>query len=295
MGHGAVEGPAPSCSASGHPPLTASFSDVTDTTSTDQDLVEKLRAGDDQALSVLIERHAPRVYRFGLKMCRDEEDAREVLQDTLLTAARQLRQFRGASALSTWLYAIARSFCIKRRRKAGSEIPAADEERGDAIDSAPTPEHQAEQRELGQALEKAIAELEPMYREVLLLRDVEGLSAAEVAEVLQIGVAAVKSRLHRARAQVRQRLVPWFSNDADAPQPQSCPDIVYVLSRYLENEVSADTCRDMEEHVARCPRCAADCESLRRVLDLCHAAPLPEVSAAVLAQLREKIQSLVSR
>jgi len=272
---------------------------VTDTTSSDQDLVERLRAGDDQALSLLIERHAPRVYRFGLKMCRDEEDAREVVQDTLLTAARQLRQFRGASALSTWLYAIARSFCIKRRRKAGSEIPAADEEHGDTIDSAPTPEHQVEQRELGQALEKAIAELEPMYREVLLLRDVEGLSAAEVAEVLQIGVAAVKSRLHRARAQVRQRLLPWVFPSRSAGSPpggsESCPDVVNVLSRYLEGDVSADTCRDMEEHVASCPRCAADCESLRRVLDLCHAAPLPEVSPRVQAELREGIRSYLSR
>jgi RNA polymerase sigma-70 factor (ECF subfamily) len=74
----------------------------------DQQLLERARAGDRAALETLLERHQPQVYRFGLKMCRDPEDAKDVLQDTLLAMARGVRDFRGASSISTWLYTVAR-------------------------------------------------------------------------------------------------------------------------------------------------------------------------------------------
>src|SRR5512142_2378669 len=83
----------------------------------DTRLLEQARAGDRRALDELLERHERRVYRFGLKMCRDEEDAKDVLQETLLAVARNVKDFRGASSVSTWLYTIARSFCIKKRRR----------------------------------------------------------------------------------------------------------------------------------------------------------------------------------
>jgi len=84
---------------------------------TDSTVLDAARAGDARALEMLLERHQAQVYRFGLKMCRDPEDAKDVLQDTLLAMARSVRDFRGASSISTWLYAIARSFCIKKRRR----------------------------------------------------------------------------------------------------------------------------------------------------------------------------------
>jgi RNA polymerase sigma-70 factor (ECF subfamily) len=80
---------------------------------TDTDLLTSARAGDGAALEELLLRHQPRIYRFGMKMCRDPEDASDVLQDTLLAMARTIADFRGASSLSTWLYTITRSFCIK--------------------------------------------------------------------------------------------------------------------------------------------------------------------------------------
>jgi RNA polymerase sigma-70 factor (ECF subfamily) len=172
----------------------------------DAALIEAVQRGEDEALGTLLSRHAPGVYRFGLKMCRDPEDAKDVVQDTLLAAARGIREFRGASSLSTWLYTIARSFCIKKRRGAmASAVVSLDDEPGAAqMQSADAPpDAAAASHELGAALESAIASLDPMYREVLLLRDVEGLGASEVAEVLELTVDAVKSRLHRARADVR--------------------------------------------------------------------------------------------
>src|SRR5512134_3144303 len=85
--------------------------------SNDTQLLAAAQGGDRRALEHLLERHQRRVYRFGLKMCRDPEDAKDVLQETLIAVARGVKDFRGASSVSTWLYTIARSFCIKKRRR----------------------------------------------------------------------------------------------------------------------------------------------------------------------------------
>ena len=146
-------------------------------------------------------------------MCRDPEDARDVSQETLLAAARTLPGFRGDASLSTWLYAIARSFCIKARRRSvfAPEIvslESAGREARAAADDAPGPDRALAEREGRAALADAIASLEPGYRDVLILRDVEGLPASAVADATGLSVAAVKSRLHRARAAVKARLAP---------------------------------------------------------------------------------------
>ena len=177
------------------------------TTRSDAELLDAFRGGNDDALGALLERYAPTVHRFGLRMCRDPDDAKDVVQDTLFAAARGARGFQGGSSLATWLYTIARSFCIKKRRRPRHEVPLED---GATLIAAPGdgPEDTASRREVGAALEAAIVALEPKYREVLLLRDVEGLSAPEVASVLGIGLEAVKSRLHRARVAVREHVAP---------------------------------------------------------------------------------------
>ncbi len=264
----------------------------------DAELIAALQRGEENAVGALLSRHAPQIYRFGLKMCRDPEDAKDVVQDTLLAAARGIREFRGASSLSTWLYTIARSFCIKKRRGAmGSAVVSLDDEpRAAYVRSAEAPpDDAAANHELGAALEEAIASLAPMYREVLLLRDVEGLSAAEVAEVLELSVDAVKSRLHRARADVRAKLtrfLPSGERPSDAPPSGTCPDVVAMFSRYLEHDIGAEECAAMERHVAGCKQCSTACESLKRTLALCHAEPRGEVPADVQARIRRAIRDL---
>ena len=99
----------------------------------DNDLLNDLQRGDDHAIEELLQRYQSKIYRYGMKMCRDPEDAKDVLQDTLLTMARSLRSFRGASSLSTWLYTIARSFCIKKLRK--SKFAPAEELSLSGVDS----------------------------------------------------------------------------------------------------------------------------------------------------------------
>ncbi len=145
------------------------------------------------------------------------------------------------------------------------------------------------------ALDSAIAALEPEYREVLLLRDVEGLSAAEVAEVTGVSVAAVKSRLHRARIAVRDRVAPLLEPFATPPPASgACPDVGELLSRHLEGEIDAGTCAEMERHVTACSRCHAACESLRETLRLCGASPSPGVPESLKETIRQGIRSVLA-
>ena len=267
----------------------------------DDALIQAAQGGDGDALDALLKQYQPQIFRFGMKMCRDPEDAREVLQETLFAAARTVHGFRGASSLSTWLYTIARSFCIKKRRRSvfAPDVVSLDSETSGALevpDLAPDPERSLAEREVGAALEAAIASLEAGYREVLLLRDVEGLSAAEVAEVTGLSVPAVKSRLHRARAAVRDRLAPMLAPVPAPPGtgPGVCPHVVDLLSRHLEGDIGRDACAEMERHVAACPPCQAACESLRQTLRLCGSTPAPDVPEALKQSIRQGIRSLLA-
>jgi len=270
---------------------------------TDQQLLDEARAGDRQALEALLSRHQSKVYRFGLKMCRDPEDAKDVLQDTLIAMARGVKDFRGASSVSTWLYTIARSFCIKRRRRSKfapeAEVSLDARQPGEEARQLADPGRPADEalagRQVEVALEQAIASLDEMYREVLVLRDVEGLSAPEVAEVMGLTVEAVKSRLHRARLAVRQAVAPVLGvPDAAAPRgAEACPDIVQLFSQHLEGEISSTLCADMERHLAGCPACATRCASLQRTLALCQATPLPAVPVPVQNEVRVALKRFI--
>lgn len=264
-------------------------------------LLEEARAGNGPALEALLARHEARLYRFAHRLCRHREDAEDVLQDSLLAAARGLPGFRGASSLSTWLYAIARSFCIKKRRRsvfAPTEVSLEGEARlavRGVADPARRPDEALEASRLEKALEQAIASLDRPYREVLLLRDVEGLSAAEVAEVTGLSVAAVKTRLHRARGRVRETLAPLMEPRGEVtPRAPTCPDIVRLFSRHLEGDISARTCARMEKHLAGCPRCAAACDGLREVLRMCRTAPEPGIPGELQERVRRAVHELVA-
>jgi len=246
--------------------------------STDEELLAAARAGDKAAIERLLERHQNRIFRFGMKMCGAVEDAQDVLQETLIAAARGIPDFRGASSVSTWLYTIARSFCLKHHRTskfAPVHVESLDDvasEAHDIADAQRGPEELAAGKQVRTALQDAIGGLDPMYREVLVLRDVEGLSAAEVAEVLGLSVEAVKSRLHRARVTVRQVIAPALGTRepaAAAPAEKACPDVVELFSKRLEGEISGDVCAELEEHLRGCDRCRARCDSLRATLSLC--------------------------
>ena len=262
-------------------------------------LLDAARSGDSAALDALIAHYQPRVLRFGLRMCNDTEDAQDVMQETLLAAARGIRQFRGTASLTTWLYTIARSFCIKKRRRSKfaptHESSLNDDANREALRvAAPdrSPEQAALDGELEQALKKAIGGLEPMYREVLVLRDVEGLTAPEVAEVVGASVGAVKSRLHRARGAVKEALIPLLEPTPEARPQADCPDVVELFSRNLEGDISDSLCRDLQAHVDACPSCKQKCDAIGKVVQLCRTQPPPQVPEALRTAVSDAVRAL---
>ena len=161
--------------------------------------------------------NADRMYRFAQRLCGEAEDARDLVQETFLNAYRGLPDFRGEAQLSTWLYRIASRVClaIRRRRKGEPErelsleefIPTSDGELRLQIPAdGLSPEQALENKQLRRALRQAIQKLPAKYRVVLVLRDMEELSAKEVGAVVGLNERAVKSRLHRARLFVRREL-----------------------------------------------------------------------------------------
>ncbi|TMQ11937.1 MAG: sigma-70 family RNA polymerase sigma factor [Deltaproteobacteria bacterium] len=252
----------------------------------DAALIAAAQAGDRGAIETLLARYEEQIYRFGLRMCGDEESAREVLQETMLAVFRNLPGFRGQAALSTWLYQIARSFCIKERRGVRPSAPLDT----DVPAEAPSPDMQLHARRIGQALAEAIASLPAEQREVLVLRDVEGLSAQEAAEVVGIEVGALKSRLHRARMALRTRFA-----DVAASTPDPCPELAHELSAYAAAEIDQATCIQIEQHLATCPRCSGACDALRRSVSLCRSIPGDAVPAPVRTAVRGAILDAIAR
>lgn len=249
-------------------------------------LLAAAQAGDRRAIDELLARYEARIYRFGLRMCGDEESARDVLQETMLAAFRNLPGFRGQASLSTWLYQIARSFCIKARRgvRPTSTLEA------NQPDPAPPPDVQVQARQIGEALATAIRSLPAEQREVLVLRDVEGLSANEAAEVMGIEVGALKSRLHRARMALRETLAGVVSTG-----PEPCPELAHELSAYAASEIDQATCIKIEQHLAACPTCAGACASLQRTVSMCKSIPGDAVPAPVRAAVRGAILDAIAR
>lgn len=267
----------------------------------DEELLTAARRGDRAALEALISRYQSLVYRFGVRMCGDVEDASDVLQETSLAMARSIKDFRADSSLSTWLYSIARRFCLRKRRK--SRFAPAREESLERLSGARlellhastrNPEEELARKELGGALADAIASLEPSQREVLVLRDMEGLPASDVGKVLGLSVGAVKSRLHRARLAVRSELAPVLG-PASVEGGDRCPDVLNLFSRHLEGDLAPEACREMEAHLQRCARCSRACESLKRALALCRQAPDPEVPTAVLQSVRTALRDFLAQ
>ena len=252
-------------------------------------LIAAVQSGDRAAIEELLERHERQIYRFGLRMCGNEDDARDVLQETMLAAFRSLTDFRGDAELSTWLFQIARSFCIKERRRERPTGPL-DEAAGEIAETSAGPEARAHAHEIGTALAVAIAGLPPEQREVVVLRDVEGLGAEQAAHVVGIEVGALKSRLHRARQELRSRLLTLLGEDVELGAPPPCPELAQALSRSAE--IDQATCASIEEHLVGCPRCAGACDALKRTVSMCRSIPGNEVPPSVRAAVRHAIRDL---
>lgn len=183
----------------------------------DSDLVGRFKEGAPEAMDEIVRRYADRLFNFGLKMCRQSEDAEDVTQETFLSAFRYLDGFRGETKLRNWLFKIAARACLKKRRKKKCEpdrelsldalIPGEDGPVAYEIpDWSENPSDHLIRAELKERIEQAIAALPPKYRMVFNLRDIEGFSTEETAEIMGISTQLVKTRLHRARLFLRQAI-----------------------------------------------------------------------------------------
>ncbi len=173
----------------------------------DQALVIRCAAGDRAAFDRLVERHGGALLRFASRQCTSARDAEDALQDGLLAAWRGAGGFRGDAAVRTWLFQVVLHACRRRGRRRSGEPDRHEpmEEAEHLASEGADPEDRVSARQQGRALELALEALPAEAREILLLRDVEGLSGAEAAEVLGLGLAAMKSRLHRARLELKER------------------------------------------------------------------------------------------
>ncbi|MFQ5417928.1 MAG: RNA polymerase sigma factor [Myxococcota bacterium] len=194
---------------------------------TDAEVIERARSGDHDAFRVLVERYQDRAYRLALRVLRDEEWARDVVQDGFLKVYRSLDRFEGRSSFYTWLYRVVMNLCLdaKRRDRRDRHVeweegasfavdPGAADAASDLYAEQSGPAGALERAQLRTFVARAIEQLPDDARQTLLLREVEGLSYAEIAECLDVPKGTVMSRLHHARRNVREALVA--SGDIDA-------------------------------------------------------------------------------
>jgi RNA polymerase sigma-70 factor, ECF subfamily len=184
----------------------------------DAELVRMAQGGETRAFDELVRRYQDKVYRLSYKILRHEDDAAEALQDALLSAYRGLKNFKAESTFSTWLYRVATNAALMKYRKRRDGHVSLERSQSDNEDAEPLalPDWSAQpldellDTETREVMQEGIDRLPEELRVVFVLRDVEGLSNGEVSDVLELSIPAVKSRLHRARLQLRNRLDRYF-------------------------------------------------------------------------------------
>jgi RNA polymerase sigma-70 factor, ECF subfamily len=190
----------------------------------EQALVERARAGDAQAFTTLVNRYERKIFRLAKHITQNDEDAEDVLQESFLKAYSNLDTFQGQSKFYTWLVRIAVNESLMKLRKRKSDRTVSLDEPHETDEDTVTreiavwdedPEKKYSQEELREILSKAVDGLKPGFRTVFVLRDIEELSTEETAEALGISVPAVKSRLLRARLQLREKLTRLFKRKGD--------------------------------------------------------------------------------
>jgi RNA polymerase sigma-70 factor (ECF subfamily) len=190
----------------------------------DSELIQAINSGRADKFHDLVKRYEQKLYNFSMRMCRDHSDAEDMIQETFLNVFKYLKDFRFETKFKNWLYKVAASTCIKKRRK--SKFAPEKELSLDEFlpgNEAEVPDHVPEwalmpldkvlNQELSNTINQEILSLPKKYRLVIVLRDIEGFSTAETAQILNLSPSNVKVRLHRARLYLRDKLKGYFEND----------------------------------------------------------------------------------
>jgi RNA polymerase sigma-70 factor (ECF subfamily) len=194
----------------------------------DSELIEAINSGERKLYYDLVNRYQDKLYNFGLRVCWNAQDAEDLVQETFLNVFKYLKGFRHETKFKNWLYKIASNVCIKKRRKSkfapdrelslDEFIPSEEAQAATQLpDWATAPLEKLLNNELSETLKDATLSLPEKYRMVVLLRDMEGFSTAETAQILDITPANVKVRLHRGRLFLREKLKGYYDEDTSHP------------------------------------------------------------------------------
>jgi len=184
----------------------------------EQQLIERAKNGDTKAFEELMKKTQTNIYNLGLRLLGNKEDAADLMQETYIKAYENLDRFEGRSSFSTWLYRIATNNALMKLRKEKNKKVSIDELKkfGDKSykieisDWSENPSSYFKSAELKEVLQKAIDSLPPKYKSVFILHDVEGLPLAEVARILSLSIPAVKTRVHRSRMYLREKISEYI-------------------------------------------------------------------------------------
>ncbi len=187
----------------------------------EQQWIRAAQQGDSAAFEQLLLLYQQKIYHLALRTCGDPHDAEEATQEAFLSAWKNLPSFRGESSFSTWLYRLTVNACndlFRKNKASAANVALEDEEAALQVpDTAPGPEESLQRKETRQAVQDALQQLSPEHRQVLLLRELQQLSYDEIAAVLDMDLGTVKSRIHRARNQLREILLKTGTFSAELP------------------------------------------------------------------------------
>jgi len=271
-----------------------------------------LQRGDDQALEQALALLQNTVFSFSMKVCGQREDAEDTMQAVLVKSVPYLPKFESPKALVVWLYKVAKNRCLMSRRRskfAPKQDLSLEELMPDGKElerlgaDGINPEMFAIRSEQAGRLREAIQKLPPPYRIVLVLRDMEGLTDEEVAEITGLRPGTVRVRLHRARLFVRKELMRVRKQPAGSrvqsiasrgvataePRPARCKAMFAELSNYLDEQLDDSLCEELEKHLGGCDPCQAFLAGLEATIEECRRMPIQVPDRAKAVKLRKEV------
>ncbi len=278
--------------------------------------ISLLKRGDDKALEEALALLQNTVFSFSMKVCGQRQDAEDTMQEVLAKSVPYLPKFDSPRALAVWLYKVAKNRCLMSRRKSkfapkedlSLEELMPDRQRLERLvgEGSVNPEAFAIRSEEAALLRKTVQKLPPPYRVVLVLRDMEGLSDEEVAEITGLRPGTVRVRLHRARLFVRNHLVksrarrPGRKAATGTPRPmvasaqskpRRCKALFAELSNYLDESLDDSLCEQLEKHLEGCSPCQAFLASLEATIEGCRRLPTPALDHVHASKLRKDLMA----
>jgi RNA polymerase sigma-70 factor (ECF subfamily) len=279
--------------------------------------IRLLKRGDEDALEKALSLLQNSVFAFSMRVCGQQQDAEDTMQEVLVKSLPYLSKFDSARALAVWLYKVAKNRCLMSRRRSKFApkqelsleqlMPDREElERLDGLESV-SPEGSAIRGEQGQRLREAIRSLPPHYRIVMVLRDMEGFTDEEVGEITGLRPGTVRVRLHRSRLFVRKELAKrsdhtgkivagkWQGRPQTPSRSGRCRQIFAGLSDYLDGQLDDFSCEEIEAHLNGCEPCKKFLRSLEATIESCRRSPADCADREKAAVLRRQLLTVYSR